>query len=80
MHHDTTYHAGGNCYELNANAIFVNKISTYRYYLSPNNFLLKKKGIRDGFFIATNRVARSTLHTRKLWLVGVATDRNARYL
>ena len=25
------------------------------------------------------RVARLTLQTRKLWLAGVATDRNARY-
>ena len=28
-------------------------------------------------FIATFRVARLTLQTRKLWLVGVATDRDA---
>ena len=27
--------------------------------------------------VATFRVAGLTLHTRKLWLVGVATDRNA---
>ena len=30
--------------------------------------------------IATLWVARLTLQTRKLWLVGVATDREARYL
>ena len=29
--------------------------------------------------VATFRVARLTLQTRKLWLVGVATDRGARY-
>ena len=29
-------------------------------------------------FVATFRVARLTLQTRKLWLVGVAADRNAR--
>ena len=31
-------------------------------------------------FVATFRVARLTLQARKLWLVGVATDRDARYL
>ena len=31
------------------------------------------------FFVATFRVARLTLQTPKLWLVGVATDRGARH-
>ena len=30
--------------------------------------------------VATFRVVKLTLQTRELWLVGVATDRNARYL
>ena len=36
--------------------------------------------VRDLFFesfVATLRVARLTLQTRKLWLVGVVTGRNA---
>ena len=35
---------------------------------------------QEGVVIATCRVARLTLQTRKLRLVGVATDRHARYI
>ena len=37
-------------------------------------------GVWGYVFVATFTVARLTSRTRKLWLVEVATDRNARYL
>ena len=40
---------------------------------------LPDKIITEQNFIATFRVARLTFQTRKLWLVGVATDRDARH-
>ena len=43
-----------------------------------SNELLQIEYLRS-VLIATFRVARLTLQTRKLWLVGVATDHNARH-
>ena len=53
--------------------LFVFLFSSFQFFIflifSTENLLL--------FFIATFRVARSTRQTRKLWLVGVAADRDA---
>ena len=51
-----------------------------RFEGSPMRQAYNAEKSGDWGTFATFRVARLTLQTRKLWLIGVATNRDARYL